>query len=155
MFDQFLPVRVDNTYRGYKVALWLFGLVVFVKAVQSLASIFNGYSVATSADGIPVDTFTSAGARTVVSLFAALGLSQFMICLLCTLVLVRYRSMVPVMFALVLLQHLGGRLIAQFLPIVRTGRPPGVYINLALVAAMIVGLALSLRSQGNPRVQPS
>jgi hypothetical protein len=45
---------------------------------------------------VPVDTFPSAAAQTVVSLFALPGLSQFMICLLCTLVLVRYRSMVPV-----------------------------------------------------------
>ena len=153
MFEQFLPQRVDNTYRGYKLALWLFGVVVLMKAVQSLSSIFNGYSVATSADGIPVDTFTSAGARTVVALFATLGLSQFMICLLCALVLVRYRSMVPIMFALLLLQHLGGRLIAQFLPIVRTGTPPGFYINLVLITVMIVGFALSLRSQSNLRVQ--
>jgi len=149
MFDQFLPDRLDNTYRGNKLALWLFGLVVFMKAIQSLNSIFNGYSVATIADGIPVDTFTSAGAQTVVSLFAVLGLSQFMICLLCTLVLVRYRSMVPIMFALFLLQHLGGRLILQFLPIVRTGTAPGFYVNLALTTVMIVGLALSLRSQDN------
>ena len=155
MLDQLFPDRVDNTYRGYRVALWLFALVVSVKAIQSLASIFNGYSVATSADGIPVDTFTSAGARTIISLFAALGLSQFMICLLCALVLIRYRSMVPIMFALVLLHQLGGRLIARFLPIVRSGTPPGFYVNLALITVMIVGLALSLRRQGAPRAQPS
>ena len=95
MFNQILPRQVDNTYRGYKVALWLFGLLVFMKAGISLGSIFNGYTAASSADGIPLDTFTPAGARAVVSLFALLGLSQLMICLLCVLVLVRYRAMVP------------------------------------------------------------
>jgi hypothetical protein len=80
----------------------------------------------------------------VVSIFALLGLATFVICLLCILVLVRYRSMVPVMFALLLLQSLGGRLILRFLPFVRTGRLPGFYVNLVLLALMIIGLALSL-----------
>lgn len=153
MFNQLLPQRIDNTYRGYKLALWFFALVVFVKAVQSLLSIFNGYSTAISADRIPLDTFTPASARTVVSLFALLGISHFMICLLCVLVLVRYRSMIPVMFTFLLLLYLSGRLILRFVPVVRTGTPPGFYVNLILLAVMIVGLTLSLRSQGNLQVQ--
>jgi len=53
MFDQILPLRADNTYRGYKLALWLFAVVVFMKAAIGLNSIFNGHKVAISADGIP------------------------------------------------------------------------------------------------------
>ena len=147
MFDQLFPQRIDNTYRGHKLALWLFGLLLLMKTVISLNSIFNGYSVASSADGIPLDTYPSGAARTVVSLWALMALSQFMICLLCTLVLVRYRGMVPIMFALFLLQHLGGRLILQFLPIDRTGTPPASTINLALLTLIIVGFALSLASR--------
>ncbi len=41
MFNQLLPQRVDNTYRGYKLTLWLFGVVAFVKLAQSLFLIFN------------------------------------------------------------------------------------------------------------------
>jgi hypothetical protein len=93
--DRLLPQRVDNTYPGYKLAIWLFGAVVLMKLAMSLNSIFNGYVVASSADGIPLDTFSSAAARTVVALFAIWGLAHLMICLLCILVLARYRSMVP------------------------------------------------------------
>ncbi len=155
MFNQLLPQRIDNTYRGYKLALWLFALLVFIKVAISLNCIFNGYMVASSADGIPLGTFTSAGAQAVVSLFAIWGLSQLMICLLCILVLVRYRSMVPFMFALLLLEHLSRKLILQFLPMVRTGTPPGFYVNLVLLAVMLVGLALSLGSQDNLQAQDS
>src|SRR5712691_3962467 len=153
MFNQLLPQRIDNTYRGHKVALWLFALLLFMRVAMSLNSIFNGYSVASSADGIPLDTFTPAAARTVVSLFALLGLSNFVICLLCILVLARYRSTIPLMFAVLLLEYLSRKLILQFLPIVRTGTPPGFYVNLVLLALMIVGLALSLRSEGTLQVQ--
>jgi hypothetical protein len=149
MFTQILPRQVDNTYRGYKLALWLFGLLVLMKTSISLGTIFNGRDAAISADGIPLDTFTPAGARAVVSLFALWGLSQLMICLLCVLVLVRYRAMVPFMFALLLMEHLSRRLILQIMPIATTGAPPGYFINLGLLALMILGLALSLWSRGD------
>jgi hypothetical protein len=153
MFNPLFPQRVDNTYRGYKLALWIFGLLVLMKLAISLNSIFNGFSVASSADGIPLDTFTPAGAQAVVSLFALLGLSHLMICLLCILVLVRYRALIPSMFALLLLEYLGRKLILHFLPIAKTGTPPGFIVNLVLLALMIVGLALSLRSRDNLQAQ--
>ena len=59
--------------------------------------------MASSADGIPLHTFTPAGAQAVVSLFAIWGLAQLIICLLCILALVRYRSIIPFMFVLLLL----------------------------------------------------
>jgi len=145
MFDQLLPRHIDNTYRGSKLALWMFGLVVLMRVGMSLVSIFNGYQTASTADAIPIDTFTPAGAQAVVSLFALLGLGQLMLCLLGILALVRYRAMVPLMFLLLLLEFLGRRLTLLFLPVVRTGTPPGLFVNLVLLALMIAGLALSLR----------
>jgi hypothetical protein len=44
----------------------------------------------------------------------------------------QHRSMVPLMLALLLLEHLSRRLILQFLPIVRTGTQPGFFVNLLL-----------------------
>ncbi len=144
MFNRLLPERADNMYRGRKLALWLLGVILFVKVGQSVMSIINGYSAATGPDGIPLDTFTSAAAHAVVSLFALLGLSNLVICLIGILILVRYRGLVPFMFALLVLDYLSRRLILHFLPIVRTGTPPGLYINIGLLALMILGLALSL-----------
>jgi hypothetical protein len=150
VLNRLLPRQVDNTYRGYRLALWLFALVVLVKVAMSVNSIFNGHTVASSADGIPLDTFTPAGAQAVVSLFAAWGLGQLILCLLCIVVLVRYRALVPFLFAVLLLEHLSRRLIFLVMPIVRTGTPPGVFVNLALVALMVVGLTLSLWSHDSP-----
>jgi hypothetical protein len=144
MLSSLLPRCVDNTYRGHRLALGLLGLLVLVKIGIGVNSIFNGRSVAISADGIPLDTFGPAGAQAVVSLFALWGLSQLLLGLLGLLVLVRYRGMVPFLFALFLLEHLSRRLIATCLPIVRVGTPPGPVINLVLLALMILGLVLSL-----------
>jgi hypothetical protein len=155
MLDQLLPRTIDNTYRGQKTALWLLGLLLLMKAAMGLNSIINGYKVATSADGIPLDTYPPAAARTIVALFGIWGLGHFMICLLGVLVLVRYRRMVPFMFALLLVEQVSRKLILQFRPIVRVGTPPASFVNLALLALMVVGLALSLWSRGNVQVRNS
>ena len=155
MVNQLLPQRIDNTYRGHKLALWLFALVVSVKILQSLMVIFNGYSIARSADGIPLETFTPAAAQAVVAVFALSGLSRLIISLLCVLVLVRYRSAITFMFALLVLDYLVRQLILHFVPLVSTGTPPGPVVNLIVFALMIVGLALSLWSQDNLQAQDS
>jgi hypothetical protein len=148
MFDNLLPRPIDDAYRGRKAALWLFGVVVGVRIVQSLGIIFNGYSTARDADGIPLDTFTPAAAQTAVGLFAQLALWRLIFCSLCVLVLVRYRSAVPLMFVLLMLSYLAGQLIFLFVPLPRTGTPPGPIINFIVFALMIIGLLLSLRNRG-------
>jgi len=145
-----LPQHADNSYRGHKAALWLFGLLLLMKAGISLGSIFNGRTAATSADGIPIDTYTPAGAQTVLSLFALLGIANLIICVTGVVVLVRYRSLIPFMLALFLVQQLSRYPVFHFLPIVRTGAPPGSAINLTILGAIVVGLALSLWSQRGP-----
>lgn len=151
MVGQLLPQRIDNAYSGHKLALWLFAAVVFMKSSIGLGTIFNGRAAAISADGIPLDTFSPAAAQAFLSVFAIWGFAQVMIGLLCIVTLVRYRAMVPLMFALLLLEHLGRKVILFVLPIAKAGAPPGLFINLALVAVMIVGLVLSLRAKDRPQ----
>ncbi|MEX2326010.1 MAG: hypothetical protein WD553_04370 [Gemmatimonadaceae bacterium] len=144
MLSRLFPRRLDNSYRGYKLALVIFGLVALVRVAIGLGSIFNGYLAASSADGIPLDTFPAAATQTILSLFAMLGLSRLLLGLLCILVLIRYRAMVPLMFAVLLLEQLGRQLIVYFLPIPRVGAPPVSAIHLTILALLILGLALSL-----------
>ena len=71
MTRRLFPKQADNAYRGHKVALWLFGFIVFVKTAIGAGTIFNGRGAAVNADGIPLDTFGSAGAQAFISIFAA------------------------------------------------------------------------------------
>ncbi len=147
MSSPLFPRRADSEYRGRKAALWIFGLVVFVKLAMGVNTTLNGRSVASSADGIPLDTYTPAAAQAFVTVFALLGVAHVVLGLLGVLVLVRYRALVPLMFAFLLLEHLGKRVVHQMIPIERTGTPPGGAINLVLLSLMVVGLALSLWSR--------
>jgi hypothetical protein len=144
LLDRLLPERADNAYHGHRLAPWIFGALVLLKTVIGVNSIFLGHRVATSADGIPLDSFPAAAAGTVISMFAVLGLSRLVMSLLSVLVLLRYRSLIPLMFVLQLLEHLGSRLIHHFLPFATTGRPVGSLVTQVLLALMVVGLILSL-----------
>ena len=146
MFDKLLPRSLDNTYRGDRAVLWLLGLVAGVKIVQSLSVIFNGYATAKAADGIPVDTYPPEAAKEMVALFAQGSLWRLTFGVFCIVVLLRYRSGVPFVIVLLLLNYLAGQLIFQFVPLTRTGTPPGPYVNFGLFILTILGLILSLRS---------
>jgi hypothetical protein len=148
MLNKFLPQRIDNAYSGHRLALWLFALVVSVKVLQTLLAIFNGHYVLVAADGIPLDTYTPAGAQTVVAVSALSGLYRLTTYLLCVLALVRYRGAIPFMFAVLALEFLAAQLILHFIPLVRTGTAPGLFVNRILFALMIVGLVLSLWNRG-------
>jgi hypothetical protein len=150
MLSRLLPARLDNTHSGHKLALWLFGLVVALKGLQSLSIMFNGFSTAIGADGIPLDTFTPAVAQTVLAVLAQGSLWRLIFCLLGVLVLVRYRSAIPLMLAVLVLQYLTGQLIYQIIPLPRAGTPPGPIVNLVMCVLAIVGLILSLWSRHKP-----
>lgn len=143
MLADLVPRVADNRYPGRRLGLWLFG-VMPLKIVMGLNVMVNAPSVAQSADGIPVHTFGSAAEPAFLSMFAAWGLCQLLLGLVSLLVLVRYRSLVPLAFLALLLEQAGRKLIQLHWPIERIGTPPGTYINAVLLGVMVLGLMLSL-----------
>lgn len=145
MLGQLLPPRLDNSYHGSRVAPWLLGLVVSMKFLQSMMSIFRGAYVASSADGIPLDTYTPAAAQTFIAMFALLGSARLPFYALCVLALVKYRSAIPLVLSLFSLDYVTRLLVLYYLPIERTGATGGLVVNQVLFALMVVGLVLSLQ----------
>jgi hypothetical protein len=98
MFQRLFPTTLDNSYQGYRTALWLFGLILLTRMLQSVMIIFNGRSTIQGADGIPLDAYPADAAQTIQALFAQNSLWRLLVSLLGVLVLVRYRTAVPLMF---------------------------------------------------------
>jgi hypothetical protein len=136
-----LPSTIDNTYRGRTIGLWLLGLVLVVKAAQVVAVMVDGPGIVSQADGIPLETFSADAARTVVAAFVGMGVSRLLICVLCALVLWRYRSAIPLTFVLLALHDVARELV---LGPTRTGMPLGPYVNWSVVAVTVLGVVLSL-----------
>ena len=151
IWNRLLPRKIDNTYTGSKLALWVFGIVITIRTIQSVMIIVNGYSIAQSADGIPLETYPAAAAQTIVAIFALSSLNRLIISLIGAAILIRYRRAVPLMFLVVGLTYLGTQLITWFIPIVRVGTPPGVIMNRLLIGLTLVGLALSLWKRNTTR----
>jgi len=147
MLSRIFPKQIDNAYRGHWLAIWLLVPVVLLRLVIGFNSMAFTRMVATTADGIPLDSFGAAGAEAAVSLFALLGLYLLLFALLGAVVLIRYRAMIPFMYLLMLIQQLGSRVLGLLHPIARSGvssAQTGSALVLAILAATVVGFVLSL-----------
>lgn len=147
MLDRLLPRRLDGGYRDHRLALWILGLLAVMKLAMGANSIFNGRSVASSADGIPLETFPPEAAQAVLALFAGWGFGQVLLGLLAVVVLVRDRALVPLVFALLLVENVGRKAIFYFLPYASAPTTANVVVNGLFIALMCVGLVLSLGSR--------
>ncbi len=143
--DRLFPRQADNRFGGYHVALWLLGLFIALKLVMGLNSILNTRSVAAGADGIALDSFGTAAAREVLTLFALTSLGQLTLALVALTILIRYRAMVPFIYLVLLGEMLARRLIVQSYALPRTETTSaGWYVNMGLLILLSLGLALSL-----------
>lgn len=140
MYDRILPAKVDNTFQGHKLALWLFGVVLLVKTAQIISVLVDRFEVIKTADGIPLDTYTPATAYTLVTVFVAMAISRLAITIICAVALFRYRSALIFLFSLLAI-HDGVR--EWVLHPVRQGTPIGVLVNLGLLVLTIAGLVLA------------
>jgi hypothetical protein len=150
MLNRLLPSNANFTYAGSRVSLWLLGLILFMKLAIALGSILNGHYAASVADGIPIDSFTPAARQAFLSLFASLGLCQFMLGLVGVLLLLRYRALVPLFLLALIVEYLARKGINAYMPIARTGDAPVGIINWAIFAVMLLAFGLSVRQSNVP-----
>jgi hypothetical protein len=140
VLKRLLPAALDNTYTGHPLALWLLWVVVAVKFAQIGSVMIDGPGIVSSADGVPLDSFSAAAAQTVLAAFVGMGISRLLIGIICVAVLLRYRSAIAAVFALLALHDLARELVLQ--PI-RVGEPIGPAVNWSLFALTVAGVALS------------
>jgi hypothetical protein len=144
MLTRIFPRQIDNTYRGHWLSTWLFVPIVLLELVIGTNSIINTRSVATGADGIPLDSFSDAAAREVVVEFAILGLWRLLFGLLGVVALVRYRAMIPLIYLLLIAQQIGARAILMTHPAGTGTTQVGSIVVLVLLGLTLAGFVLSL-----------
>jgi hypothetical protein len=146
-----LPRTIDNTFRGWRLGLWLFVPVLIVRLGIGFNSAFNAHDTAMNADGIPLDRYGVDGAHEAVALFALLGFSQFLLALLGVVALVRYRAMIPLMYLMFLVLQLGSKVLNAYHPtlkgsakVISEGVPVATIVVYSLLGMLVVGFVLSL-----------
>ena len=146
MLEKLLPKQVSNDYRGHPLALWLFAPLTLITLGRSLAHMFLADGGAQSIASIPLDSYSPAAANALVTLFGLWGLSQLIIGLLYALVIWRYRSLIPLMYALFSFEYLMRLLTPLYSPGLETlHTAPGGIGNFIFLPLGLVMLYLSLR----------
>ncbi|MBP6014634.1 MAG: hypothetical protein KBA31_20570 [Alphaproteobacteria bacterium] len=158
MPSRLFPPRIDNDYRGHRLAIWLLAPIMLVKFlmglnVAGLNPWISNRWIIQIADRIPIESYGAEAASTVMFLFASWGLMLFVLSSLGIAVLIRYRAMIPLMYLLLLIEQFGrAGIISRANPIVRAVKTGDLsfafLINWGFVALLAIGFALSLGGAG-------
>jgi hypothetical protein len=139
-----LPKQITNRFPGQKIALYVFVpltlMLIFRSCMHLIAPDGGAQSIAT----IPLDTYSDGAAANIIAIFSQWGLSQLLLTGLFILVLVRYRSLIPLFYLLFALEQCGRMGVGHFKPVVTLETAPGSAANLPLLIISLIMLALSL-----------
>jgi hypothetical protein len=141
IFEILLPAKIDNTIRGSQIPFYVFALYAVVSLVRSCIHLLAPDGGAGSIAGMDLSV---AGADGIVFAFALWGSSQLILAVIQLLVVFRYRSFVPFMYLMLMLEVLLRDLVGQMKPVTFAHTPPGAIGNqLTLpLTALMLGLSL-------------
>jgi hypothetical protein len=141
IFEILLPAKIDNTIRGSKIPFYVFALYAIVSLVRSCIHLLAPDGGAGSIAGMDLSL---AGADGIIFAFALWGSSQLILAVMQLLVVFRYRSFVPFMYLMLMLEVLLRELVGKTKPVTFAHIPPGAIGNQLILplAALMLGLSL-------------
>ncbi|MBN1092851.1 hypothetical protein JKP75_09945 [Blastococcus sp. TML/M2B] len=132
-----LPRRADE-YRGTR---WAIGVLVLYAVLATARSLVHVLAPDSGAGSIATIDTGAAGGDNAVALLGQWGGAQLVLALLVWVVLARYRGLVPLVLAAVLLEALLRLLVGRLKPLETLGTPPGApgtWVLLVVAAAALV-----------------
>jgi hypothetical protein len=140
------PSPADNTIRGSKLPVVVLALIAAASVVRSLIHLLAPDGGAGSIAGLDLAV---EGASGIVFAFALWGSSQLLFALVQVAVVIRYRSLVPVMYLFLILEILLRLGIGRVKPVAFAHTPPGQVGNWVLLPLAVVMLGLALPRRRN------
>ena len=140
IFAVLLPPKADNTVRGMKLPVYVFTLIAIVSTVRSCIHLLAPDGGAGSIAGMDLSL---AGADGIVFAFALWGSSQLIYALIQLTVALRYKSLVPLMYLLLIVETLLLMLVGAMKPVRFAHTPPGAIGNYLILPLAALMLALS------------
>lgn len=150
LLEIFFPQPAENKIRGSKIPFYFLIAVALIGTVRSLIHLFAADGGAGSIAGLDL---TVSGANEVIFAFALWGSSQLILALLQWLVIWRYRSLVPIMWEIQLLEIGGRMLVGRVKPVTFSHTPPGAISNFVYLALCVIMLAIILISNTQKAAQ--
>ncbi|NLR94424.1 hypothetical protein [Flammeovirga agarivorans] len=147
MINQVLPATINNEYKGHKLALYVFYLITVMTVGRSLVHMFATDGGAQSIATIPLDSYSTPAAQTVILIFALWGLSQLTMGVFYVIIIFRYKSLIPLMYIFLFIEY-AMRLVMMYMkPIITEETAPGATGNYIFIPLSIVMFILSMRKR--------
>jgi len=144
------PPTLDNVQRGSPIALWLFAPILAMKSViglniSGLNPFVSSREILQTVDGVPLDTFPAEAAQTAVGMASGWGVATLVLCLVCWLMVARYRAALPI----AILALLAEQVLRKIAVTVQMGpgdgaMSAGTIVNWGFLAALVIAFGLSL-----------
>lgn len=144
ILNKILPTSITNTFSGKKIALYIFIIITLITIVRSIIHIVAADGGAQSIAGFPIDTYSADASKLVVLIFSMWGLSQLLMALVYVAVLIKYKSLIPLMYVLIITEYVARLLIGLAKPAVSTHTVPGGVADYVIIPVAIIMLILSV-----------
>ena len=151
ILTRLLPAQADNTIQGMKLPVYVFTLIAIVSTVRSCIHLLAPDGGAGSIAGMDLSV---AGADGIVFAFALWGSAQLIYGLIQLIVAFRYRSLIPLMYVLLILETLLRLLVGTMRSVSFAHTPPGAIGNYTVLPLAVLMLALSFWNPGKPDDRP-
>lgn len=135
--DTLFPTKIDNTAQGSRWPVVVFTVIAVVSFTRSCIHLLAPDGGAGSIAGMDLAVQGAAG---IIFAFGLWGSAQLIYALVQLLVAFRYHALVPLMYALLILEVLLRELVGRIKPVSFAHTPPGAlgnYILLPLAAFML------------------
>lgn len=149
LIEKLIPREANNDYRGSPIAFYVFCVLSTIMLGRSLIHFFkddsgvNSIATIVTFSGVP-------DPNQVVYMFSSLwGSQQLIMVMLYAIVLLRYRNLLPLMYAVLIVEVVFRVIVGTIHPLTEdyfARTPPGKIANLPLLLLSATMLFLSLRS---------
>lgn len=143
IFETILPKKIDNVIRGTKIPFYIFSLYALLSTVRSCIHLLSSDGGAGTIAGMDLSV---AGADGIIFAFALWGSSQLLFAIVQLLVVFRYRSLVPFMWLMLILEVLLRQLVGAMKPVTFAHTPPGAIGNQLVLPLAVLMVAWSVWS---------
>lgn len=142
MLEIIFPKRADNNYKGSKVASSAFLIIALIGTVRSCIHFLAPDGGAGTIAGMDLSV---AGADGIILAFSLWGSAQLLYAIIQLVVYFRYKTLIPFMYVLIILETLMRMFIGRIKPVHFVHTPPGAYGNYVMLPLAIVMFFLAAR----------
>ena len=148
LFFVLLPATADNNVQGMKLPIYVFAALAVISTVRSCIHLLAHDGGAGSIAGMDLSV---AGAGAIIFAFALWGSAQLVYAFIQLTVVFRYRSLVPFMYTLLILETLLRMLVGRMKPVSFAHTPPGVIANYFILPLAVTMLVLSFYGRSHDK----